>query len=99
MSHFKRKDQEQLSRQQAAERLTDIAYTLITGGSLKLDDDQQVSAPVADQVMLRRESRSKGDCVELRLKLSWSTGKPAPWRRPDPKLSDPASSPRRRLSR
>ena len=78
MSEFKRKDQEQLSRQQAAERLTDIAYTLITGGPLKLDDDQQVSAPVADQVMLRRESESKGDRVELRLKLSWSTGKPAP---------------------
>jgi amphi-Trp domain-containing protein len=78
MSHFKRKDQEQLSRQQAAERLTDIAYTLITGGPLKLDDDQQVSAPVADQVMLRRESKSKGDRVELRLRLSWSTGKPAP---------------------
>jgi amphi-Trp domain-containing protein len=78
MSEFKRKDQEQLSRQQAAERLTDIAYTLITGGALELDDDEQVSAPVADQVMLRRESKSEGDRVELRLKLSWSTGKPAP---------------------
>ncbi len=78
MSEFKRKGQEQLSRQQAAERLTDIAYILITGGPLKLDDGQQVNTPVADQVMLRRESKSKGDRVELQLKLSWSTGKPAP---------------------
>jgi hypothetical protein len=78
MSEFKRKDQEQLSRQQAAERLTDIAYILIAGGALKLDDDQQVSAPVGDQVMLRRDSRSMGDRVELRLRLTWSTRKPAP---------------------
>jgi amphi-Trp domain-containing protein len=78
MSEFERKDQEQLSRQQAAERLTDIAYVLITGGPLKLDDGQQVSAPVADQVMLSRESKSKGDRVELRVKLSWSTRTPAP---------------------
>jgi hypothetical protein len=76
MSEFKRKDQEQLSRQQAAECLTDIAYILITGGALKLDDDQQVSAPVADQVMLRRDSKAMGDRVELRLRLSWSTRKP-----------------------
>jgi amphi-Trp domain-containing protein len=78
MSKFKRNDQEQLSRQQAAERLTDIAYSLITGGALELDDEQRVSAPVADQVMLRRESESKGDRVEVSLKLSWSTGKPVP---------------------
>ena len=54
------------SRQQAAERLTDIAYPLITGGPLKLDDDQQVSAPVADQVMSGQRASRRA--------ITWSSG-------------------------
>ena len=34
MSDFTYKEKEQLSRQQAAERLTDIAYALAAGGGL-----------------------------------------------------------------
>jgi amphi-Trp domain-containing protein len=63
---------EKLSRQQAAERLTDIAYALTGGGRLRLDGDEEVSIPVADPVMLKRAGKSVGDRAELELKLSWS---------------------------
>jgi amphi-Trp domain-containing protein len=71
MADVKRK--EQISRQQAAERLTDVAYALTAGGRLKLDADEDVTVPVADQVILKRESKSNGDWVEIDLVLSWST--------------------------
>ena len=71
MAHIKRK--EQISRQQAAERLTDVAYALTAGGRVKLDADEDVTVPVADQVILKRESKSNGDWVEIDLVLSWST--------------------------
>jgi amphi-Trp domain-containing protein len=71
MADVKRK--EQISRQQAAERLTDVAYALTAGGRLKLDADEEVTVPVADQVILKRESKSNGDWVEIDLVLSWST--------------------------
>ncbi len=71
MAHVKR--EEQISRQQAAERLTDVAYALTAGGRLKLDADEDVTVAVADQVILKRESKSSGDWVEIDLVLSWST--------------------------
>ena len=64
---------ERLTRQHAAERLTDIAYALMTGGPLKLGPDVQVTGPVADEVMLKRVSKSDDDRVQLALELSWST--------------------------
>jgi amphi-Trp domain-containing protein len=81
MSDFKHKDKEQLSRQQAAERLTDIAYALTTGGSLRLNGVDQVIVPVADELALEQEIKSDGDRVELELELSWSkatAARPAP---------------------
>lgn len=65
---------EWLSRQQAAERLTDVAYALITGGELELKGDRRV--PIADEVVLKRNGSADGDRVALELELSWSTAKP-----------------------
>ena len=73
MSEPKYDSSERLSRQQAAERLTDVAYALMTGDPLRLGPDRQVTVPIADEVVLKRESRSYGSRVELELELSWST--------------------------
>jgi amphi-Trp domain-containing protein len=59
-----------LSRQHAAEHLTDIAYALTTGGRLKLGDEE-VSIPAADHVALRYGTRSEDGCFELEIRLSW----------------------------
>lgn len=63
-----------LSRQEAAERLIDVAYALAAGGKLRLDDDQEVDLPFAGQVTLERQSTSGGGHTELAIKLSWSEG-------------------------
>ena len=60
-----------LSRQQAAERLTDIAYALTTGGHLKLGGGEEVSIPAAADVALKYVTRSEGGRVELGIELSW----------------------------
>lgn len=60
-----------LSRQKAAERLTDIAYALTTGGRLKLGDEEEFSIPAADHVALKCATRSKDGRVELDIELSW----------------------------
>ena len=49
-----------LTRQKAAERLTDIAYALTTGGRLKLGDEEGVSIPAADHVALKCETEVGG---------------------------------------
>ena len=67
------RNEEQVSRQQAAERLADIAYALTAGGTLELrTGGARVSIPVADEVLLTRESRSQGDRVEVHFELRWS---------------------------
>jgi amphi-Trp domain-containing protein len=71
ISNFRHKGEEGLSRQQAAERLIDLAYALTTGGPLKLDGDQQVN--IADEVVMKRDGNSKDDRVLLEIELSWST--------------------------
>lgn len=60
-----------LSREKAAERLTDIAYALTTGGRLKLGDDEEVSIPATDHVALQCATKSEGGRVELGIELSW----------------------------
>jgi amphi-Trp domain-containing protein len=72
LSESKNEHSERLSRRQAAERLTDVAYALTTGDPLKLGPDRQITVPIAEEVVLKRESRSDGDRVELELELSWS---------------------------
>ena len=68
---------ERLSRQQAAEHLTDVAYALMRGGELRLNGDGQVTVPIADEVMLKRIGTATGDRIQLELELSWSTAKSA----------------------
>ena len=72
MSDFKQED-ERLSRQEAAERLIDIAYALTAGGPIELNAaGRRITVPVAKELRLERELKSKGDQVELDLQLSWS---------------------------
>jgi amphi-Trp domain-containing protein len=67
------KHEEYLSRQRAAERLVDIAYSLTAGGTLELrTGGDQVKVPVVDQVLLTRESRTDGERVDVEVRLRWS---------------------------
>ena len=68
---------ERLSRQQAAEHLTDVAYALMTGGPLTLNGERQVTVPIADEIVLKRSGTANGDRIQLELQLSWSTAKSA----------------------
>jgi amphi-Trp domain-containing protein len=64
--------EEQVSRQQAAERLVDIAYALATGGTLELRTEaEEIRVPIAEEVLMRRESKSSGDDVEVEVRVSW----------------------------
>ena len=68
--------EEHLSRQQAAERLVDIAYALVAGATPELRApcaQQRVGVPVDDDVVLRRRISSAGDRVDVDIRLSWST--------------------------
>ena len=74
MSKFNRQQPERLSRQQAAERLIDIAYTLTAGGPLELSvDGQRIKVPMANELGLERELTADGDEVELDVTLTWSS--------------------------
>ena len=74
MNDFKRKDEERVTRQQAADRLADVAYALTAGVPLELTvNGERVSIPIADELRLERDVKAKGDRVELELELSWST--------------------------
>ena len=71
MTEFKH--EEHVSRQQAAERLADIAYALTAGGTLELrTSGEQVRVPVANEVLVKRETRSNGDRVDVEIVLTWS---------------------------
>jgi amphi-Trp domain-containing protein len=76
MGDFKHKEAERLSRQQAAERLIDIAYALTGGGPLELTAaGRRITVPVAGELRLDRQLKSKGDQVALELELTWSAPK------------------------
>jgi hypothetical protein len=64
---------ERVSRRQAAERLTDVAYALMTGGSIMLDGGRQMTVPSGDEVMLARTGTSGDRGAQVTLELSWST--------------------------
>ena len=71
MTEFKQ--DERLSRQQAAERLIDIAYALTAGGPLELiAAGRRITVPIEEELRLERWLRSNGDRIELQLDLSWS---------------------------
>ena len=72
MDHYS--DEERLSRREAAERLTDIAYGLTSGGPIELRiDGRSVKLPLGDDLVLKRESTSDEGRTRLELELSWST--------------------------
>jgi amphi-Trp domain-containing protein len=72
MDHYS--DEERLSRREAAERLTDIAYGLTSGGPIELRiDGHSLKLPVGDDLVLKRESMSNEGRTRLELELSWST--------------------------
>ena len=80
MSDFR--DEERVSRQHAAERLVDIAYALAGGETLELRTKSgHMTVPVGDDVLIKRESRSNGDCVDVEVELRWSAPKGARSRR------------------
>jgi amphi-Trp domain-containing protein len=65
--------EEHLSRQQAAERLVDIAYALTAGATLELRTrGEHVNVPVADEVVLKRTSTTDGERVDVHIRLSWT---------------------------
>ncbi len=71
-AHFKHKDKEHVSRQDAADRLVAIAEALRSGGTVELGGDgQSASVQIADELMFEREYEQKGDRVEIELELSW----------------------------
>jgi amphi-Trp domain-containing protein len=72
MDHYS--DEERLSRREAAERLTDIAYGLTSGGPIELRiDGHSLKLRVGDDLVLKRESMSNEGRTRLQLELSWST--------------------------
>ena len=75
--------EEHLSRQQAAERLVDIAYALTAGATLELrTHGEHLNVPVADEVILKRASTADGERVDVHIQLSWSAAWP-----PDPRAN------------
>jgi amphi-Trp domain-containing protein len=78
-------DVERLSRREAAERLTDIAYGLTSGGPIELRiEGHSVKLPVRDDLVLKRESTSNEGRTRLELELSWSTALVSNARSPKP---------------
>jgi amphi-Trp domain-containing protein len=68
------RDEERLSRREAAERLTDIAYGLTSGRPIELRiDGHSLRLPVGDDLVLKRESTSNEGRTRLQLELSWPT--------------------------
>ena len=66
-------------RREAAERLTDIAYALVTGGPIEFTiNGERLSVPIADGIRLKRSLKAEGSDVELDIQLSWSTVHSAP---------------------
>jgi hypothetical protein len=72
------KEEKRLSRQQTAERLIDIAYALTAGGRLELSAAGRRVIPVANELRLECQLKSKGHQIELEL------GSPGRPRRAEP---------------
>ena len=73
MSDFEHREEERLSRQQAAERLIDIAYALTAGGPLQLRAaGRRIEVPLANELVLERELKANGDQIVLEVDLSWA---------------------------
>jgi amphi-Trp domain-containing protein len=72
--NFEREQGERVSRQQAAERLTDIAYALTAAPPLQLRiAGEQLTVSIPDDLLLKGQMTSNADRIELELEISWST--------------------------
>ncbi len=66
-------------RKEAADRLADIAYRLVTGGPIEFTiNGERISVPIAEGVRLRRALKSEGNDVQLEIEVSWSNVHSAP---------------------
>ena len=65
-------DGERLTRREAADRLTDLAYALTVGGPFTLGDGE-VAGEVPDELEMKRRSTTENDRVAVQLELSWRT--------------------------
>ena len=74
MTDFIYRVSDRVTRQQAAEQLMDIAYTLAAGAPLEFRlDGRHVSIPLAEEMLLEREGQSSAQRIELELQLSWTS--------------------------
>jgi hypothetical protein len=77
MHSYKATDRDRVSPQQAAERLTDIAYSLIAGGPLELTvDRERLTVPLGRDLHMQRDLHADGERVELDVRLTWSAAGP-----------------------
>jgi amphi-Trp domain-containing protein len=75
MQSFEPTDRLRVSPQQAAERLTDIAYALVAGGTLQLTvGGERLTVPLGDELRMQDDLTSDGGHVRLELQLSWTVG-------------------------
>lgn len=65
-------DGERLTRLEAADRLTDLAYALTVGGPFTVGGGE-VAGQVPDELVMKRRSTAEDDRVALQLELSWPT--------------------------
>jgi amphi-Trp domain-containing protein len=74
MSDFEQSETQHVSRQEAAERLTDISRALGAGTSIEFTvGSERITIPIGDAVRLKRKLKLEENEVELELELSWST--------------------------
>jgi chaperone required for assembly of F1-ATPase len=68
---------QRVSRRQAAERLTDVAYALVSGSAVALRlDGRQVRAPDADELVLGWGTRSADAAFRLELEVRPADARP-----------------------
>src|SRR5215211_2673168 len=69
--------EQRVSRQQAAERLRDVAYALVSGSAVALRlDGRQVRVPDADELVLRWGTRSADGAFALELEVRPADARP-----------------------
>jgi amphi-Trp domain-containing protein len=65
--------EEEVSPQEAAEYLVDIAYGLTAGQTVELrGPTERMRVPVGDLLVVKRRSTHHGGRVELAIELRWS---------------------------
>ena len=75
MAQMKFKMKESMSRDEAAERLAQIADALARGGEFELErGGEKVQLDVPDQVALELEVEIKDGETELEVEIKWPTG-------------------------